>query len=67
MLIFEQSKTGRVNTAQQPAVEYTATDIPDDFCVQINLCFQKFLKCKQCVIIQSYQLKTFRLIRIFIH
>ena len=31
MLIFEQSKAGRVNTAQQPANVNTATNIPSDF------------------------------------
>ena len=31
MLIFEQSRTGRVNTAQQPAAVSTSTDIPTEF------------------------------------
>ncbi|MDH5599694.1 MAG: aminomethyl-transferring glycine dehydrogenase subunit GcvPB, partial [Gammaproteobacteria bacterium] len=31
MLIFEQSRTGRVNTAQQPANVETKTDIPNEF------------------------------------
>ena len=31
MLIFEQSRTGRVNTAQQPANVNQATDIPAEF------------------------------------
>lgn len=31
MLIFEQSRTGRVNTAQQPAAVASVTDIPTEF------------------------------------
>lgn len=31
MLIFEQSRTGRVNTAQQPANVVATTDIPNEF------------------------------------
>ena len=31
MLIFEQSKSGRVNAAQQPANVSNVTDIPNEF------------------------------------